>query len=65
MKALQSRVERPLLKNPLELVNEKEAPITQLRLEISGLRVSISLLLEEEDIKAHKESTEFYKKQAG
>jgi hypothetical protein len=49
------------LKNPLELVKEKEAPITQLRLEISGLRVAISLLLEEEDIKAHKESTGFYK----
>ena len=61
MKALQSRVEKPLLKNPLELVKEQEAQITQLRLEISALRVAISLLLEEEDIKAHKESTEFYK----
>jgi hypothetical protein len=61
MKALQSRVEKPLLKNPLELVKEKVAPITLLRLEISGLRVAISLLLEEEDIKAHKESTGFYK----
>ena len=43
-KALQSRVEKPLLKNPLELVKEKEAQITQLRLEISALRVAISLL---------------------
>jgi len=53
-----------LLKNPLELVKEKEAQITLLRLEISALRVAISLLLEEEDIKAHKASTEFCK-QAG
>jgi hypothetical protein len=52
------------LKNPLELVKEKEAQITQLRLEISALRVAISLLLEEEDINAHKASTEFCK-QAG
>ena len=52
------------MKNPLELVKEKEAQITQLRLEISALRVAISLLLEEEDIKAHKASTEFCK-QAG
>jgi hypothetical protein len=64
MKTLQSRVEKPPLKNPLELVKEKEAQITQLRLEISALRVAISLLLEEEDIKTHKESTGFYK-QAG
>ena len=61
MKARRSRIEKPLLKNPLELVKEKEAQITQLRLEISALRVAISLLMEEEDIKAHKASTEFYK----
>jgi hypothetical protein len=46
------------LKDPLELVKEKEAQITQLKLEISALRVALPLLLEEDDGNAHKERPE-------
>jgi hypothetical protein len=55
-RAIENR--KATLKNPLELVKEKEAQITQLKLEISALRVALPLLLEEEDGNAHKERPE-------
>jgi hypothetical protein len=49
------------LKNPLELAEEKDARITQLKREISALRIAIPLLLEEKDINGQNESEQFPK----
>jgi hypothetical protein len=46
------------MKNPLELVKEKEAQITQLKREISALRIAIPLLSEE---KNNNETEQFHK----
>jgi uncharacterized protein YbaR (Trm112 family) len=50
------------LKNPLELVEEKEAWITQLKREISALRTVIPLLLENKQINEQQGTEQFHKR---
>jgi regulator of replication initiation timing len=52
-----------VMKNPLELIEEREGRITQLKREISALRIAISLLLEDKNINEQKE-TEQLRQQA-
>jgi len=47
------------LKNPLEILKEKEAQLIQIKLEIDALKIAIPLLENEADIKSAEENKFF------